>query len=272
MGLSKLSEPDITGDIVHCDTVLDAQPEATTCNVSHSEKESRSRSHWKETETAPDSQTEEGGGDSQPEIDVSARSKSEENEIFKEFQAAGGGVDASQPEVDVSTGSPSEEEEGENPQDSQSEIDVSTRSQSEEEDGETAKESQADEVAGDSQSEVHDSARCQSEEDEGESTQEYQIANAQSKELSAADYHSEQEGNSADDERRPKTLKREDIPHLQAEDGEQEEDGDWHVSEEQEHDEPISYRDRCSGGRVTHTPKTDGDTGGCSKNILLLLL
>lgn len=277
VGLSKLSEPDITADIVHCDTALDAQPDTTTCDVSHSEEESRSRSHWKETETAPDTQTKEGGGDSQLEIDFSARSKYDEveKETVNESQAAGRGVDESQREVDVCTGSRSEEKEGENPQDSQSEIDVSIRLRSEEEDGETAKESQAEEVASDSQPEVQDSARCQSEEEEEETTQEYQIANAQSKELSAADCHSEEKGNYADDDRRPKTLNREDFPHLQAEDGEQEEDGDWHESEEQEHEEPISYRDRCSGGRVTHNPKTDGDkseTGGGSKNILLLLI
>lgn len=242
LGLSKLSKPDITTDIFHCDTTVDVQPDSTACDVFQSEEESRSRSHYIEREAARDSQTEEDDGDSEPKTHVSARSGfvEEEDDTAKDSQT----------------------EEGD--EDSQSEVDGSTRSQSQE-DQETAQNAE-EERGGDSQPKVDVSARSQSVEEQEETAQDSQTVNAQTKDVSAVDCHSEEEENIANDERDHKNLTEEELPCSQDEDEELEEGGDGHQSEEQEHDEHLNYRDPCSGGGVIHATEPDGVTSEMGEN------
>lgn len=311
LGLSKLSKADITTDIIHCDTTVDVQPDATACDVFQSEEESRSRSHYIEREAAGDSQTEEGDGDPEHKAHLSARSGfvEEEDETAKDSQAEEGDedsqpeVDAStrlqsqedhetgqsfeeecsgnfQPKVDVPARSRSVEEEDETAQDSQTEtgdgdcqpeVDASTRSESQK-DQETGQNAEEEECGGDSQPKVDVPDESRSVEDEDETAQDSQTLTAQTKEVSAVDCHSEEEENIADDERDRKNSTQEDLSHSQAEDEELEEGGDGHQSEEQEHAEHHNYRDHCSGGGVINATEPDGVTSEMGENSKKILL
>ncbi|TNN03873.1 hypothetical protein fugu_000902 [Takifugu bimaculatus] len=175
LGLSTFSEPDITTDIVQCDTDRDTRLK----------EESTTRSHYKEEESARDSQTEESDGDPQPEVDVSTGTQSQEEEEEEEGAQQSHSEEECgdpEPEVEVSTGSQSqeEEEEEEGAQEShkeeecgdpEPEVEVSTGSQSqeeEEEEEEGAQESHSEEECGDPEPEVEVSTGSQSQEEEEE--------------------------------------------------------------------------------------------------------
>ena len=225
LGLSKLSKPDITTDIIHCDTTADVKSDATTWDILQSEEESRS--HYIEREAARDSRTGEGDGDPEPKAHVSAMSGfiEEEDETAKDSQTEEGDGDP-EPIAHVSARSGFIEEEDETAKDSQTEegdgdpepiAHVSARSGFLEEEDETVKDSQREkeghedfqpevdgstrsqspeveetgqdseeECGNDSQAKVDVSARPMSEEEEDQSAQDCQTVNAQTKEASAA--------------------------------------------------------------------------------------
>ncbi|XP_029702229.1 centromere protein T-like [Takifugu rubripes] len=176
LGLSTLSEPDITTDIVQCDTDRDTRLK----------EESTTRSHYKEEESARDSQTEESDGDPQPEVDVSTGTQSQEEEEEEEGAQKSHSEEECgdpQPEVEVFTGSQSQEEEEEGAQTSHSEeecgdpepeVEVFTGSQSQEEEEEDeeeeegAQKSHSEEECGDPEPEVEVSTGSQSQEEEEE--------------------------------------------------------------------------------------------------------
>ena len=277
LGLSKLSKPDITTDIIHCDTTADVKSDATTWDILQSEEESRS--HYIEREAARDSRTGEGDGDPEPKAHVSAMSGfiEEEDETAKDSQTEEGDGDP-EPIAHVSARSGFLEEEDETVKDSQREkeghedfqpeVDGSTRSQSPEVE-ETGQDSE-EECGNDSQAKVDVSARPMSEEEEDQSAQDCQTVNAQTKEASAASAvgcQSEEEENITEDGIGHKSLTEEDLPYSQAEDEELEEGGDGHQSEEQEH-EHLNSRDHCSGGGITHTTEPHGVTSETGENSL----
>ncbi|KAM6897987.1 uncharacterized protein cenpt [Lycodopsis pacificus] len=231
LGLSKLGEPDITTDILHCNTALYAQPDAMTSSFSiiatqdkptamagsHTEDDIATRSQSEEEEAAADSQTEEevvfqtedegagesqmeeeqGGVDSRHEEDVAARSQSEEEEAAADSQTEEeqGGVD-SQHEEDVAARSQSEEEEA--AADSQTDEDGAVESQTEEEQGAVDSHTEED-VATRSQPEEEEAAAdSQTEEEQGgvDSQHEEDVAarSQSEEEEAAADSQTDEDG------------------------------------------------------------------------------
>ncbi|TWW81291.1 centromere protein T isoform X2 [Takifugu flavidus] len=303
LGLSTFSEPDITTDIVQCDTDRDTRLK----------EESTTRSHYKEEESARDSQTEESDGDPQPEVDVSTGTQSQEEEEEEE-----GGAQEShkeeecgdpEPEVEVSTASQSqeEEEEEEGAQEShkeeecgdpEPEVEVSTGSQSQEEEEEDeeeeegAQKSHSEEECGDPEPEVEVFTGSQSQEEEEEEGAQQSHSEEEcgdpEPEVEAFTGSQSQEEEEEEDAQESHTANSQtkDLNPVDCQADEEEEDfadderGHKNSPEEdlthseaelEEHgDGRVSeeHEAHCSGGVAVHATETDGDASdtGCSED------
>ncbi|KAM9336649.1 uncharacterized protein cenpt [Symphorus nematophorus] len=283
LGLSKLSEPDITTDIVHCDTALYAQPNAMTSSYSivatqdkptvmasqlhrqmieaeqeelmevEQNKVEKERSMYlfpTEEGVVAKPQNEEGRDD---------RVESEEEENRVEAQPEDEGAAVSQKEEGAVD---SHIEEGEGGADSHSEEDVAARSQSDIE--EVAPDSQTEEEeegGADSQAEDDVVARSQSEEEEAapdsqteEEEEEEGAVDSQTEEVGAVDSQSEEEEDVAEYPSDQEGPAEGDLPDSQPEDehdGEPEEEDAEQASEQLQRDvEHISRRAYRSEGGV----------------------
>ncbi|AWP17686.1 putative centromere protein T [Scophthalmus maximus] len=287
LGLSLLSEPDITTDIVNCNTALYTQPDSmissfsvvatqdkpTGMAVSQTEGDAASRSQSEEEQVVIDSQTEgeegediEAGSqaeeeevviDSQTEgeegEDIEAGSQAEEEEVAPDSQTEEEGAVDSQSGEDVEAGSKVEEEVV--APDSQTEEDGAVDSQEEDvEAGSQAEEEE--EVAPDSQTveEEEGAVDSQSEEDAEAGSQ----AEAQG---DAEDYQSDQEvpaAHSQSEEDQYVTESQTEDEH----DGKQEEEEEEgeQASEQLEHySEHVSRRaHRSEGGLIMPVTEAEG--------------
>ncbi|XP_031698210.1 centromere protein T isoform X2 [Anarrhichthys ocellatus] len=220
LGLSKLGEPDITTDILHCNTALYAQPDAMTSSFSiiatqdkptamvsqlqrqmeqeelmeaeHSNlgKEKSIYAFPTEEGAQPQNEEEQDIAESQSSVkDDTTESEEEENRVEAEtgggdYQTKEQGAADSHTEEDVATGSQSEEEEA--AADSQTEEEVAVVFQTE------------DEGAGESQTEEEGGVDSQTEEEHGgvDSRHEEDIAarSQSEEEEAAADSQTDEDG------------------------------------------------------------------------------
>ncbi|XP_035468659.2 enolase-phosphatase E1 isoform X3 [Scophthalmus maximus] len=199
LGLSLLSEPDITTDIVNCNTALYTQPDSmissfsvvatqdkpTGMAVSQTEGDAASRSQSEEEQVVIDSQTEGEEGE-----DIEAGSQAEEEEVALDSQTEEEGAVDSQSGEDVEAGSQADEEEV--ALDSQTEEEGAVDSQSGE-DVEAGSQADEEEVALDSQTEEEGAVDSQSGEDveAGSQADEEEVAlDSQTEEEGAVDSQS----------------------------------------------------------------------------------
>ncbi|XP_047183397.1 uncharacterized protein cenpt isoform X5 [Scophthalmus maximus] len=176
LGLSLLSEPDITTDIVNCNTALYTQPDSmissfsvvatqdkpTGMAVSQTEGDAASRSQSEEEQVVIDSQTEGEEGE-----DIEAGSQAEEEEVALDSQTEEEGAVDSQSGEDVEAGSQAEEEEEVAPDSQTVEEEEGAVDSQSEEDAEAGSQAEAQGDAEDYQSDQEvPAAHSQSEEDQ----------------------------------------------------------------------------------------------------------
>ncbi|KAF0025412.1 hypothetical protein F2P81_022293 [Scophthalmus maximus] len=289
LGLSLLSEPDITTDIVNCNTALYTQPDSmissfsvvatqdkpTGMAVSQTEGDAASRSQSEEEQVVIDSQTEGEEGE-----DIEAGSQAEEEEVALDSQTEEEGAVDSQSGEDVEAGSQADEEEvaldsqteEEGAVDSQSGEDVEAGSKVEEEvvapDSQTeedgAVDSQEEDVEAEEEEEVAPDSQTVEEEEGAVDSQSEEDAEAGSQaeaQGDAEDYQSDQEvpaAHSQSEEDQYVTESQTEDEH----DGKQEEEEEEgeQASEQLEHySEHVSRRaHRSEGGLIMPVTEAEG--------------
>nr|XP_019960369.1 PREDICTED: centromere protein T [Paralichthys olivaceus] len=265
LGLSVLSVPDVSADIVNCNTALYSEPNSMTSSLSivetqdkretsdmeQNEPEKEKSVHVSPTEggVAVESQSEEYVSDGQSEKDVDT-AECQEEEMKR--TSDGENDDEEENRVEAQTeeeGAADPQTEGEE-EDSQPEEDVAVRSQSE-----------AEEVAPDSQTEEEDGVDSQPGEDVAARSEEEEVtpdSQTEEEEEGAVDSQSVEEGDAeeyqSDQEDPAANSQSEEDEH----DGKQEEEEDGEqASELLEH---ISRRaQRSQGGLIVPMPGAGGD-------------